>query len=502
MLHILERVTGTSTGAVGRGSILERLWLNGAKIFKVATGYERCVRFEDGLRDELRVLIAVQRERDFAALIEKEKITEDVKCSESQNREKDRRPRKKVRFDGPVRVGVFVARPQPCADCGRHHLGECWKKIGACFKCGSIEHQVKNFLQRPVQMQVTDSGVGNIEERQPALVYAARHREDGDAPDVIIGTFLIHNVPYTALIDIRSTHSYTACTVSGTLDIMCESTVNEMTVLSPLGQSVRVDKLFRYVPLEVQGVIFLADLMELPFSEFDLILGMDWLVKHRVSLDCAAKCMVLKTIEDEEVAVIGERRDFLSNVISALRADKLVCKGCEAFLAYVGVSNSEGLFVGDIRTVKDFSDVFPDELPRLPPSREVEFGNELLPGTTPMSIAPYRMALKKLVELKAQIQELLDRGFIRPSVSPKEAPVLFLRVKEAVVYKTAFRIRYGHYEFLVIPFGLTNAPAAFMDLMNRVFQPYLDRFVVVFIDDILVYSRIEDEHDAHLRIVL
>ncbi|KAG8478689.1 hypothetical protein CXB51_028510 [Gossypium anomalum] len=171
-------------------------------------------------------------------------------------------------------------------------------------------------------------------------------------------------------------------------------------------------------------------------------------------------------------------------------------------------------------------------------------------------MAPYRMAPKELVELKAQIQELLDRGFIRPSVSLWGAPVLFvkkkdgtmrmcidyrqlnkltiknkyplpriddlfdqlkgasvfskidlrsgyhqLRVKEADIHKMAFRTRYGHYEFLVMPFGLTNAPAAFMDLMNRVFQPFLDQFVVVFIDDILLYSKTEVKHD-HLRVVL
>ncbi|KAA3470070.1 DNA/RNA polymerases superfamily protein [Gossypium australe] len=166
---------------------------------------------------------------------------------------------------------------------------------------------------------------------------------------------------------------------------------------------------------------------------------MDWLVKHHANLNCAAKRMILKSSEDEEVIVIGERRDYLSNVISALRAEKLVRKGCEAFLAYVSLC-SQGLSVGDVRTVKEFSDVFFEELLGLPPNREVEFSIELLPGMAPVSIAPYRMAPKELVELNAQIQELLDQGFIRPSVSPCGAPVLFEKKKDGSI-KCEFWLR-------------------------------------------------------------
>ncbi|KAG8491072.1 hypothetical protein CXB51_014218 [Gossypium anomalum] len=265
--------------------------------------------------------------------------------------------------------------------------------------------------------------------------------------------------------------------------------------------------------------------MLLPFDEFDVILGMDWLTLHAAIVNCKQK--------------------------------RYLRKGYEAYLAYVLNTKEFEKKIESVPIVCKFADVFPEEFPGLPPVREVEFGIELIPGTTPISIAPYRMAPTELKELKSQLQELTDKGFVRPSFLPWGAPVLFvkkkdgsmrlcvdywqlnkvtiknkyplpriddlfdqlkgatwfskidlrsgyyqLRVKESDVPKTAFRTRYGHYEFLVMPFGLTNVPAVFMDLMNRIFWPYLDKFVVVFIDDILIYSKDETEYAGHLRIVL
>ncbi|GKD98553.1 putative reverse transcriptase domain-containing protein [Tanacetum coccineum] len=168
----------------------------------------------------------------------------------------------------------------------------------------------------------------------------------------------------------------------------------------------------------------------------------------------------------------------------------------------------------------DFPKVFPEELPGLPPPRQVEFRIDLVPEAAPVARAPYSLAPSKMKELSVQLQELLKKGFIRPSSSPIDD--LFdqlqgssvyskinlrsgyhqLRIKEEDIPITAFRTRYGHFEFQVMPFGLTNAHAVFIDLMNRVYKSYLDKFVIVFIDDILVYSKDDEEHGKHLKIIL
>ncbi|GJZ60648.1 putative reverse transcriptase domain-containing protein [Tanacetum coccineum] len=265
--------------------------------------------------------------------------------------------------------------------------------------------------------------------------------------------------------------------------------------------------------------------MVIELGGFEIIIGMYWLSRYDATILCGEK--------------------------------KYIEKGGELFLAQVTEQEPKEKRLEDVPVIRDFPEVFPEDLPGLPPPREVEFRIDLILGATPVAHAPYRLAPSEMKELSKQLQELLEKGFIRPSSSPWGALVLFvkkkdgsfricidyrelnkltiknryplpriddlfdqlqgssvyskidlwsgyhqLRIREEDIPITAFRTRYGHYEFQVMPFGLTNAPAVFMDLMNRVCKPYLDKLVMVFIDDILIYSKNKEEHGEHLKTIL
>ena len=182
----------------------------------------------------------------------------------------------------------------------------------------------------------------------------------------------------------------------------------------------------------IQTLVFPADLIEMPFKDFDVIIGMDWLYKYHAVVDCRSKHVTFKDPTFSHIIVQGER-SVTSSIIYAALARKLMRQGCGAYLAHIVDTQLESPCVKDIPSVCDFPEVFPENLPGLPPEREVEFPIELIPGSTPISITPYRMAPAELRELKSQLQELLEKGFIRPSVSPWGAPVLFVKKKDGTL---------------------------------------------------------------------
>ncbi|GJR80981.1 putative reverse transcriptase domain-containing protein [Tanacetum coccineum] len=289
---------------------------------------------------------------------------------------------------------------------------------------------------------------------------------------------------------------------------------------------------------------------------FDVVIGMDWLSKYHARIICDEKVVHIP-IDSETLIIQGDRSKTRISLISCIKTERYLSYGCQVFIAQVMEKKSDDKRLEDIPVVREFLEIFPEDLPGLPPVHQVEFQIELITGATPAARAPYRLAPSEMQEPLNQLQELADRGFIRPSTSPWGAPVLFvknkdgsfrmcidyrelnkltvknsyplpriddlfdqlqgssvywkidlrssyhqLRVRDEDIPKTTFTTRYGHYEFQVMPFGLTNASAVFMDLMNRVCKPYLDKFMIVFIDDILICSRNKEEHIDHLKIIL
>nr|GEW83103.1 putative reverse transcriptase domain-containing protein [Tanacetum cinerariifolium] len=224
-----------------------------------------------------------------------------------------------------------------------------------------------------------------------------------------------------------------------------------------------------------------------------------------------------------DVLVSKDRNNSRLKIVSCIKARKYIKNGCELFLAQVTKQGSKEKRLEDVSLIRDSPEVFPDELPGLPPPRKVKFRIVLIPGAAPVARAPYRLAPSEMKEFSEQLRELeLNKLMIKNRYPLPRIDDLFdqlqgssvysnidlrsgyhqLRIREEDILTTAFRTHYGHYEFQVMPFRLTNTPAVFMDLMNHMCKPYLDKFVIVFINDILIYSKNKEEHGEHWKTIL
>ncbi|XP_056860103.1 uncharacterized protein LOC130508557, partial [Raphanus sativus] len=303
----------------------------------------------------------------------------------------------------------------------------------------------------------------------------------GLRPELCIGGVETH-----VLFDTGATHSFVSPDMIGK-GMFQMGTRDDLGLVSAAGgQMMHPLGLVKDIPVMIHSKAMPVDLIVVRLKNHEVILGMDWLGKNRATLDCHRGRVQFESGCGPPIRYQGINPASGCLVLSAVRAARMLEQGCEAYIATITTKEVVGDGGPDgIPLVSEFDDVF-RSLQGIPPDRSDPFIIELEPGTAPMSKSPYRMAPAEMAELKKQLEELLEKGFIRPKD----------------VRKTAFRTRYGHYEFVVMPFGLTNAPAAFMKMMNGIFREYLDEFVIIFIDDILVYSKTREDHERHLRLVL
>ncbi|GJR53704.1 putative reverse transcriptase domain-containing protein [Tanacetum coccineum] len=335
-----------------------------------------------------------------------------------------------------------------------------------CYECGSPDH----FRNTCPKLNRAPGQAGN----QLALEGGRNNRSNGNQvrgrafnvnvnameavqdPNVVTGTFSLNDHFVTVLFDSGADFSFISTEFAPLLNVK-PSIVNPGYVIEVAdGKKVEVDRIIRDCKLELGGSLFSINLIPLGHGSFDVIVGMDWLSQHKAVIVCHEKVVEIPVEDGRILRVHGERTVGITKALKSAKEDEPK--------------------LSDISVVREFEDVFPEDLSGLPPQRQVEFRIDLVPGATPIAKSPYRLAPSEMQELSGQLQELQDKGFIRPSHSTWGAPVLFFKKKDGSLL--------------------------FMDLMNSVCKPYLDKFVIVFIDDILIYPKMKEDHEVHLGLVL
>ncbi|GJY45621.1 putative reverse transcriptase domain-containing protein [Tanacetum coccineum] len=452
--------------------------------------------------------------------------------------------------DGGNEIRVYVGLHTLCNKCKLHYVGPCTVKCRSCGKIGHLTRDCKPAVPAAVNQRapVVNQRIatcfecgrqGHFKKDCPKLknqnhgnkpvIPEARGKAytigGGDAnpgSNVVTGTFLLNNHYASVLFDSGADRSFMSTTFSTLLDVIPDTLDVSYAVELADGRIAETNTMLRGCTIGLLGHPFNIDLMPVELGSFDVIIGMDWLANNHAVIVCDEK-IVRIPFGDEILIVQGDRSDkgkkSTLSIISCMKTQKYMEKGCQVFLAQVTKKEievkSKEKRLEDVPIIQRFPEVFPEDLPGFPHARQVEFQIDLVPGAAPVARAPYRLALSKMQELSIQLQELFDKRFIRPSSSPWGAPVLFvkkkdrsfwmcinyrklnkltvknrypllriddlfdqlkgssvysnielrsgyhqLRFRDEDILKTTFRTSYSHYEFQVMPFGLTNAPTS------------------------------------------
>ncbi|GJU69543.1 putative reverse transcriptase domain-containing protein [Tanacetum coccineum] len=317
-----------------------------------------------------------------------------------------------------------------CSKCNYHHDGLCAPKYHKCNKFGHFARDCRSAGN-------ANNANNQRGTRAPAKVYVVGRARTNPDSNIVTSTFLLNNRYASILFDTGADRSFASTTFSSQMDITPSTLDHYYDVELADGRIIGLNTILRGCTLNLLNHPFNINLMPVELGSFDAIIGMDWLAKYQAIIVCAKKIIRIPW-GNETLIVHGDEsnqgHEARLHIISYSKTQEYMLKGCPVFLAYFTTNEvedkSEKKRLEDVPIVRDFPEVFPEDLPGLPPTRQVEFQIDLVPGAAPVARAPYRLAPSEMKELSEQLKELSDKGFIRPSSSPWGAPVLFVKKKD------------------------------------------------------------------------
>ncbi|GJZ53067.1 putative reverse transcriptase domain-containing protein [Tanacetum coccineum] len=413
---------------------------------------------------EMAIEVMDKRIRTFADRQTENKRKQDNNQQPQQQHQNKRQNTGRAYAAGTVEKKQYGGSKPLCSKCNYHHDGPCAPKCHKCNKVGHFARDCRSTAsannannqkgtgsgQRPTCYECGVQGhfkrecpkLKNNNNRgnqvgggnAPAKVYAVGHAGINPDSNVMTDTFLLNNRYASVLFDTGADRSFVSTAFSSQIDITPTALDHYYDVELADGRIIGLNTILRGCTLNILNHPFNIDLMPVELGSFDAIIGMDWLVKYQAIIVCAEKIVCIPwgnetLIVHDDGSNQGHKARL--HIISYTKTQEYMLKGCLVFLANVNTKEtedkSEKKRLEDLPIVRDFPDVFHEDLPGLPQTRQVEFQIDLIPGAAPVARAPYRLALSEMKELSKQLKEISDKGFIRPSSSPWGALVLFVK---------------------------------------------------------------------------
>ncbi|GKA86662.1 putative reverse transcriptase domain-containing protein [Tanacetum coccineum] len=350
------------------------------------------------------------------------------------------------------------------------------QRVLTCFECGRQGYYRSDCPKLKDQNRGNKAGNKNGVGEARGKAYVLGGGEANPDSNVVKGMFLLNNHYASMIFDSGADQSFVSTTFSTLLDITLNTLDVSYAVELVDGRISKTNTILRGCTLGLLGHPFNIDLIPIELGSFDVIIDMDWLANHQAVIVYDEK--IVQIPYGDEVLIVQDDRDGKEeksklSIISCNKTHKYIERGCLIFLAQVTKKETEDKSkekrIEDVPTVRDFSEVFPEDLPGLLPTRQVEFQIDLVPDAAPVARAPYRLALSELQELSTQLQELSDKGFIRSSSSPWGAPVLFVKKKDG-----SFWMCIDYPAFQLLKQKLCSAPILALPEGSENFMVYCD----------------------------